>query len=69
MNNTTQVVLNINSKVIKKFEKELKELDGESFQEWLETEFNTNGDALFEMLLGDYWEKRVACSSQNTYTI
>ena len=29
-------------------------MDGQTFQEWLEMEFNQNGDALLEMLLGDY---------------
>ena len=54
MKNTTQITLNLNSKIVKKFEKRLKELDGQTFQEWLEMEFNKNGDALLEMLLGDF---------------
>ena len=54
MKNTTQITLNLNPKIVKKFEKRLKELDGQTFQEWLEMEFNKNGDALFEMLLGDF---------------
>jgi len=51
---TTPITINIDTKVLKKFEKQLQELDGDSFQEWLEMEFNTNGEALLEMLLGDY---------------
>lgn len=54
MKNTTQITLNLNPKIVKKFEKQLKEMDGQTFQEWLEMEFNQNGDALLEMLLGDY---------------
>jgi len=54
MKNTTQITLNLDTKVVKKFEKQLKSLDGGTFQEWLEMEFNKNGDALLEMLLGDY---------------
>jgi hypothetical protein len=54
MNKQTQITLNLDSKVVKKFEKQLKDLDGMTFQEWLEMEFNKNGDALLEMLLGDY---------------
>jgi hypothetical protein len=34
-------------------------MDGQSFKEWLEMEFNQNGDALLEMLLGDFWEKEL----------
>jgi len=54
MNKQTTITLNLDSKVVKKFEKQLKDIDGESFQEWLEMEFNKNGDALLEMLLGNY---------------
>jgi hypothetical protein len=54
MNKQTTITLNLDSKVVKKFEKQLKDLDGGTFQEWLEMEFNKNGDALLEMLLGDY---------------
>ena len=54
MKNTTQITLNLDSKVVKKFEKRLKEMDDQTFQEWLEMEFNKNGDALLEMLLGDF---------------
>ncbi len=50
----TQITLELNEKVVKKFEKQLKEMDGQTFQEWLEMEFNQNGDVLLEMLLGDY---------------
>lgn len=54
MNKTIPITLNLNPKIVKKFEKQLKEMDGQTFQEWLEMEFNQNGDALLEMLLGDY---------------
>jgi hypothetical protein len=54
MNKTIPITLNLNPKIVKKFEKRLKEMDGQTFQEWLEMEFNQNGDALLEMLLGDY---------------
>ena len=54
MKNTTQITLNLDTKVVKKFQKKLNETDGQKFEEWLEMEFNKNGDALFEMLLGDY---------------
>lgn len=50
----TQITLELNEKIVKKFEKQLKEMDGQTFQEWLEMEFNQNGDVLLEMLLGDY---------------
>jgi hypothetical protein len=50
----TQITLELNEKIVKKFEKQLKEMDGQSFKEWLEMEFNQNGDALLEMLLGDF---------------
>ena len=54
-NKTTTVTLQINTKVVKQFEKALKE-SGEdfTFQEWLELELNQNYEALQEMLLGDY---------------
>ena len=51
---TTPITINIDTKVLKQFEKRLQEMDGDSFQEWLEMEFNTNGEALLEMLLGDF---------------
>lgn len=54
MNKTIPITLNLNPKIVKKFQKQLKELDGQTFEEWLEMEFNQNGDALLEMLLGDY---------------
>jgi hypothetical protein len=50
----TQITLELNEKIVKKLEKQLKEMDGQSFKEWLEMEFNQNGDVLLEMLLGDY---------------
>lgn len=54
MNKTTTITLNLDSKIVKKFEKRLKDLDGQTFKEWLEYEFNVNGEVLLEMLLEDY---------------
>jgi len=45
------VVLNIRPEIISQFE---EQLDGEKFETWLEREFNSNGEALLELLLGDY---------------
>ena len=53
MKNTTAITINIKNSVLKKFDKRLEELEGGLFKEWLEEEFNKNGEALFEMLLGD----------------
>jgi len=55
----TPITLNINTNVLKKFQDRLDELNedeetGKSVQKWLEYEFNQNGEALLEMLLGDY---------------
>lgn len=51
-----QITLELNEKVVKKFQKRLNEDDGQSFKEWLEMEFNQNGDALLEMLLEEGFE-------------
>jgi hypothetical protein len=55
MKNTTQITLNLNPKIVKMFQDRLDELEEEVyFTEWLEMEFNQNGEALLEMLLGDF---------------
>jgi hypothetical protein len=55
MKNTTQITLNLNPKIVKMFQDRLDEMDeDETFTEWLEMEFNQNGEALLEMLLGDF---------------
>lgn len=53
---TTPITINIDTKVLKQFQNRIDELteEGETFQEWLEMEFNHNGEALLEMLLGDF---------------